>query len=122
MNKPDSYSKNLDHVIKNLNNYFQKYGKLIKWKSEPESILDFGIGDGRLSKEVLFPKIPKNIKEYVGVDISEVMLKSAKETIKDSRFNTYQLDAATDSLPEELKNRFDHIFASGLFHHVQNIR
>lgn len=122
MINPKSYSRNLNHVVEVVKDCYGRYQKLLIWRSQPESILDIGIGDGRMSTELIAPILPKNLKEYIGADISEVMLQSAKETIAHPKFSTFQLDAATKNLPDEMRNRFDHVFANGLLHHVQDIR
>lgn len=119
---PENYSKNLDPYLDIVKNLYQKQSKLIQWKSEPESIMDLGIGDGKMSKQVLFPIVPKPLLEFIGVDVSQEMLVSAKNTYNDDKFSTFQLNAATKEVPNELKNRFDHIFSSFLFHHIQDTR
>lgn len=108
--------------INKTNSLYQKYGKLIKWSTEPVSILELGIGNGILTEKVLLPIIPKNIKEYIGCDVFEPILDFASEIVTHDKFKTYQLDVATKNLPNELKNRFDHIFSNNLFHHIQDTR
>lgn len=119
---PVGLSRNIDDYISTAKILFQKHSQLLKWKSEPESILDLGIGDGRMTKEVILPILPKNIKEYVGVDISETMLASARECISHNKFKTQTMDAVTNSVPAHLKNRFHHIFSNNLFHFMRDMR
>lgn len=123
MFQPEKYSQHLDQFIDITKQLYQKHQKpLLVWSSEPESILDLGIGDGRTSKEVTLSIIPKNVKEYVGADISEVMLKVAEKTVQHEKLSVVQMDAATKNLPDNMNNRFHHIFACYLFHHVQDLR
>lgn len=122
MNNPQLYSKNLDQSVILIRGVLQKHKELLKWNSEPESILDLGIGDGRMAKEVIFPLIPSNIDEYIGGDISETMIASVKKMISHEKFKTIVINAQTTSIPSELKNRFDHIFSNFLLHHTQDVR
>lgn len=122
MYNPQSYSRNLDFSVKIIKQLFEKNKKFLKWSSEPESILDLGIGDGRMTKEVIIPIVPKNIKEYVGGDISEIMLKSAEKTLNYEKYRSFIIDAQAKSVPVEMKNRFHHIFANFLLHHTRNTR
>lgn len=94
----------------------------LKWRLEPESILDLGIGDGKITKEAIIPILPTNIKEYVGADISEIMLHSARETINTETFKTIQLDGTSKCLSFDILNRFDHIFSNYFFNYIQDVR
>lgn len=119
---PKWYSQNIDPFVDTTKTLIEKPSKYLKWVSKSESVLDLGIGDGKMSKGVIFPLIPRNIKEYIGGDISEAMLNCAKKTICHVRFKTLLIDATTKNISIKLKNRFDHIFAYNLFHHTQNLR
>lgn len=122
MNNPKGYSQHLTEFVDITREIYRKYKTLLKWDQEPEAIMDIGVGDGRMTNEVILHIIPNIIKEYCGSDISNNMLVSAKETVRHPQFNTIQMDAATQHLPQQLRNRFHHVFANYLFHHVNNIR
>lgn len=122
MQNPETFSRNLDHIVTVIGDLYEKHGGFLKWKPESECILDLGIGDGRVTREIVLTIIPKNVKEYVGADLSEPMLKSVTKTLLHPKLQTLQLDAATKNLPNDLKNRFDHVLANGLLHHVQDAR
>lgn len=118
---PNEYSLHLDCIIPLTKQLVEKNKKFLNWRNEPESILDLAIGDGRMTRETILPILPKCIKEYIGLDISEVMLQTAKETINLETFSTIQLDATTKSLPINLINRFDHIISNYFFHYIQEL-
>lgn len=118
MYNPQQYSRSIGLLVNATKNVFEKHANLLEWNSEPESILDHGIGDGKMTNEVILPLIPRNIKEYVGADISNTMLETAKQTVKHDKLKFVQLDAATRELPNEMRNRFHHIFSNLMLHHV----
>lgn len=122
MFQPVLYSNNLDPYIVIAKQLYQKHSKLIRWHQVLESVMDLGIGDGRTSKEVVLPIVPQSLNEYVGADISVTMLASAEKTVNHNIFKAIELNAATKNLPDELKNRFHHIFSNYLFHHIQDTR
>lgn len=122
MNDPDKYSENLDQFVDIARVLFEKHKTLLQWFPEAESIIDLGIGDGKLTKDVILPIIPTNIQEYIGCDISENMLASAEKTIQLLHFQTRQMDITSENLPSEMIGRFHHVFANYLFHHLQELR
>lgn len=73
-----------------------------------DKVLDFGCGNGRLSE--LFKE--KNY-EYTGVDISNGLLKIAKEKYPDKKFVLINKE---NELPFEDRS-FDKIFSIAVFHH-----
>lgn len=122
MFKPVLYSNNLDPYIDITKQLYRKHSKLIRWHHVPESIMDLGIGDGRMSKEVVLPMVPADVIEYVGADISRTMLSSAEMTMNHNKFKTIEINAFAKPLHDDLKNRFHHIFSNYLFHHIQDTR
>lgn len=122
MLEPVGYSKNLGQFVSAIQVLFKRHNNLLKWHHESESIMDIGIGDGRMANEVFIPSIPKNVKEYIGCDFSVDMLESSKRTITSPKFKTFQMDITTETVPIEMRNRFHHIFSCFLFHLIPNVR
>lgn len=122
MFNPEGYSRHIDQLVIATKNLLDANKKLLKWQQKPESILDLGIGDGKTTKEVIIPILPCNVKEYIGADISEEMLQSARKTIKLEAFKTLQIDGTTKCLPADMFNRFDHIFSNYFFNYIKDVR
>lgn len=90
----------------------------IKWSTFPESIIDVGVGDGKVTKTVIFPILPDNIKEYVGADLSIQALNFSKTTVDHPKYKTWQIDICSKDLPVHYRNRFDKVFACFLLHMI----
>nr|XP_023017133.1 juvenile hormone acid O-methyltransferase-like [Leptinotarsa decemlineata] len=121
MIQPEAWSKNNDICCKSSRFYMDKYKNLFNWKND-ESILEFGMGDGRNSMESLWPYLPMNFKEYIGTDVSEIMVEYASKQATNDRMKFMSLDIACPNMPKEYINRFDHIFSFFVMHWVQNSR
>lgn len=117
MQKPEQFAKSHPGAIVN-SPILSKYWHKIKWGENPESIIEVGIGDGSNTKLLILPRLPKNIKEYVGIDISKAALDYAKTIIHHPAFITQQLDICAEEIPEAFQNRFDKVFAFLVFHTV----
>lgn len=114
MDSPELYSKANGQVTVNRM-VLSKYWNLIRWGKDSESVFEAGIGDGQVTKEVLIPLLPDNIKEYVASDVSNRMVDFANTVIDNSKFKFIQLDIC-DDVPLEYHNRFHKIFACFLLH------
>lgn len=119
---PQLYSRNVGPLLNLTRILFEKHGKLLKWKTESEAILDVGVGDGTIARDVFLPSTPENLKEYVGSDISEAMLKRAKDIVLHPKFSTINLDITNKNVPQQLLNRFHHIFVNLVLHALNDPR
>ena len=97
-------------AIYNANEDFFNY---LKINSVNSNILDYGCGIGQSLQEV----IKFNPKKIVGIDISEVSIHNAKDSIQKSNSN---IELLVDNR-EKTKfndNSFDIIYGSGILHHL----
>lgn len=122
MNNPVLYSRHLEPLLELSQSLIEQYREFLKWNEGDVSVMDIGIGDGRMAKEILVPILPNNVKEFFGSDTSESALKHAENIMNMPTFKTVKLDIATSSLPEELKNRFTNVFSSFCLHNIKNTR
>lgn len=120
MYQPALYSDNNNCAVRSIQYLMSKYGKLINWKKN-ESIIEVGLGDGRVSYHGLVPNIPQDFKEYVGTDISASMLEHAKNVIVSEKARFEVLDVVKD-VPLKYENSFDHVFSFLLFHWIKETK
>lgn len=97
--------------------FFVKYRayKFASWISQystdrPKEILDFGCGDGLMTKEVkqAFP-----LSNIFGVDPSSESIQVASNNYPDINFSV-----SGKNLKEFKTNQFDALYAAGAFHHI----
>ena len=80
-------------------------------------ILEFGCGTGIAARKVL-----KNLEEnglYIGIDISEIMLKKAYKKCKNSK-NIFFIKKRIEEKLDFFKNKFDAVFMSFVMHGFEN--
>lgn len=87
-------------------------------KKEALTLLDFGCGDGVITK-LIMSKYPDN--DFYLLDGSETMLKKAKELLPSS--STHFLHATFEDFTNnnEDENKFDVIFSSMAIHHLEHL-
>ncbi|KAG5872975.1 hypothetical protein JTB14_029198 [Gonioctena quinquepunctata] len=121
MIQPENWSKHNDICTLVSQRCMNKYKSLFDWKDNA-SILEFGMADGRNTVEALWPYIPTNFKEFIGSDISEVMVEYASKQLEHERVKFIRLDISCKEIPQGYENRFDNIFSFFVMHWVQNTR
>ncbi|CAG9861139.1 unnamed protein product [Phyllotreta striolata] len=100
--------------------HLEKYKHFIKWKPNA-SILEIGFANGFNSSRSLVPMLPHDYKEFIATDISQDMLEDARESCVIPRSSIMQMDV-TENIPNEFRERFDHIFSFFTLHRVKNPR
>jgi len=73
-------------------------------------VLDLGCGTGLIGKHLA----KKGFKTIVGLDISPNMLEEASNKGVYSELHEHTLGEDPNSLPDQFKNKFDYVVASGL--------
>ncbi|CAG9854663.1 unnamed protein product [Phyllotreta striolata] len=121
MIEPKLWSESNDITIQPNIEYLNKLKPLFRWKRD-ESIFEYGMGDGSNTEKVLLPFLPPDFKEYIGTDVSEKMVQSAKETLQDPRIQTIVLDIGNGDVSNEFQNRFDHLFSFFVMHWVRHTK
>lgn len=124
MFQPEAYRNSKIFGTLEVNNVFDKYFNLIKFRSDgKDRILDVGFGDGELSMDILLKRFPNKEETLVGLDISQEMVDYANEKYGNNERVTFRLyDIESPTVPRDLIDSFDHVFSSFTFHYVQNQR
>ncbi|XP_056630803.1 juvenile hormone acid O-methyltransferase-like isoform X1 [Diorhabda sublineata] len=119
MLEPELWGKSTNFLANLHKQHMSHLEKLITWKDN-ESIFEFGIGDGTNTKQTLLPILPQDYKEFIGSDISHEMIEFVQSNMSDTRSKFIKLDICSKNIPNELLNRFDHIFSFCVMHWLQN--
>lgn len=90
----------------------------MEWKTQDARVLDIGCGGGGLTTSVLKKFIPENFNRLVGCDRSQNSIDYAQKYYKSDKIQFIKFDIE-DTLPNELKENFDHILSFYVFHWVQ---
>lgn len=122
MNRPDFFSKNGNYLLGMTNAIYNKYDNKLIWNNDTECVMDIGVGDGSVAQQIIIPRLPKNFKEFIGIDLSEAAVKYAKKIIDLPNTKMILMNISTKDSPAEYKNRFDHIFSNRCLHHVENLK
>ncbi|KAJ3657540.1 hypothetical protein Zmor_009335 [Zophobas morio] len=76
-----------------------------------DCIMDVGAGEGSVTLEVLFPKLPNNFKKLVLCDVSSGLLDFAKNRTDDERIDFFEMDIGTSAIPDHFRQYFNQIFS-----------
>lgn len=100
----------------------QKFEHLLKWKSDKETIIDAGCGEGSVTKEILYPAVKNNIQKILAVDRNEEMINFAKQNNQIEGIEYRVMDIMDQRLLKTVPNQFDHLFAIHLAHWIPDTR
>ncbi|XP_044750891.1 juvenile hormone acid O-methyltransferase-like [Coccinella septempunctata] len=109
----------LDHVKTQYVNFMKSMNIP---KNRPLSVLDIGLGSGRVFYEVLLPLLPKNVSEIIGSDREIEMIDFCRSMNEDPRITFEKLDITDENLPNHLQKRFDLAFSSYCFSYLRDLR
>ncbi|HOY31177.1 MAG TPA: class I SAM-dependent methyltransferase [Bacteroidales bacterium] len=105
----DFFATGVDYV----DNLFEIIHKHFDQSFNPQTILDFGCGTGRL----LIP-FAKRCKKTVGIDISEDILAIAKQNAINNHLHNIELYLSDDKLTNISNHKFDLINSYIVFQHI----
>lgn len=91
-------------------------------KTDQLSVMDIGIGGGRIFYEVILPLLPSNVSEIVGTDIDHEMIEFCHSMNKDPKISFEKLNIEDKNMPKHLQNRFNIVFSSYCFSYVKDLR
>ena len=124
MNKPKLYADWChDLTGKDVTKVLSEYINTMSWKTG-DRVLDLGCGPGRMTKEVLMPRLPEDFGLLVGADLSAAMIQYASEMYSHSKLRYIEFDITKDieKTSQMRPSDFDKIFTFFLLHWVPDNR
>lgn len=121
MNQPLLYAQN-NNVIRVLTQgVLNKHLPRMKWKKNgPITVLDMGSGSGDVTMEILYPKLPKNLNQLVGVDISKPMVDYSTSNNTNPKIRYELMNVAGAEVPNKFEQAFDYVFSFFCFHWISD--
>ena len=112
-----------DLTAKEVTKVLPEYIKKMSWKTG-DRVLDMGCGPGRVTTQVLLPRLPADFGLLVGADKSADMIQIASETYTNPKLRFTQFDLIKDIVDtSQLRpSDFDKIFTFFLLHWVSDNR
>jgi len=123
MNKPKLFASGNAISIKESGKAISEYINSMSWKPG-DRVLDLGCGPGRVTTEVLLPRLPADFGLLLGADISADMIQYATETYTHSKLRFTQFDLLKDigNNSQVQPSGFDKIFCLFLLHWITDHR
>lgn len=119
MNKAKLYQRSNELQRVDTKLVLEEYAPLIKWNGY-DTVMDAGCGTGDVTIDFLLPEMPVGYTKLVGTDISESMIRFAKEAYQHLQrvsFERLDISGAVDS---KFLSYFDHVTSFFCLHWVQN--
>lgn len=97
----------------------EEYAKKIKWRNDGDTVIDIGSGDGSVTTGILMKFLPSNCTRVVGCDKSDKMVRFANKHHAGEHVSFTTLDVE-GNLPDELREKFDHVFSFYTLHWIKH--
>jgi len=124
MNDPKLYADTChDYTARAVTKVLSKYINSMSWKTG-DRVLDLGCGPGRMTTQVLMPRLPEDFGLLVGADKSANMIQYASETYTHPKLRFTQFDLAKDigNTSQLRPSDYDKIFSFFCLHWIPDLR
>lgn len=100
MNNAKLYNKSNPMQKRDAQEVLKEFSHIFEMKSDGTglTLLDIGCGAGDVLVEVILPKLPSDLIEVIGVDISKEMIKYASEKYRNKFLKFLKVDIESDFL------------------------
>lgn len=122
MNKADLYQRSNGLQRRDARQVLEEFSSMLQWRENGrDSVLDVGCGSGDVTIDYLLPLLPMTFSRLVGSDLSEQMIRYARDVYKHPNIEFEKLDISGD-VDKFLSTfePFDHVTSFYCLHWVQN--
>ncbi|GJQ69876.1 putative juvenile hormone acid methyltransferase, partial [Trypoxylus dichotomus] len=110
-------------VTKNLvNDDIDKYGHLLKWQADEETVLEVGSADGSITRDILYKRYGDRMKKLVAIDKLDGMTEYARSLNKNKAIDFVTMDIMDQENIKKIKGCFDHVFTFYSIHWIPDNR
>lgn len=122
MNRAALYQRSNGLQRRDAKQVIDEFAPCLQWRPDgQDSLLDIGCGSGDVTIDYVLPVLPRNFSRLVGADLSEQMIRHAREQYPHPNISFDKMDIGGD-IDKYLCNLepFDHITSFYCLHWVQN--
>lgn len=122
MHKAGLYQRSNGLQRRDAKQAIEEFGPVMQWRADGyDSLLDIGCGCGDVTIDFILPILPRNFSRLVGGDLSEQMVRHAREHYGHAKISFDKIDIGGDlSKYMRTSEPFDHITSFYCLHWVQN--
>ena len=119
MNDPELFDLSVALTTRDVTKVLSEYINSMSWKTG-DRVLDVGCGPGRVTTQVLLPRLPADFGLLVGADLSADMIQYASKTYTHPKLRFTQFDLVQDieNTSELRPSDFDKIFSFFCLHWI----
>lgn len=121
MNKAKLYQRSNELQRVDTKLVLEEYAPFIKWNGH-DNVMDAGCGTGDVTIDFLLPEMPASYNKLIGTDISEQMIRFAKETYSQMPRVAFERLDISGNVDSKFLSYFDHVTSFFCLHWVQNQR
>lgn len=122
MNRAALYQRSNGLQRRDAKLVIDNFAQYMQWRPDgQDSLLDIGCGSGDVTIDYILPMLPRNFSRLVGIDLSEPMVRHAREQYPHPNIDFHTLDFDGD-IEKYISNTepFDHITSFYCLHWLQN--
>jgi juvenile hormone acid methyltransferase len=120
MHRAELYQHSNEIQRQDAKQIINQFSEIFQWKNDgSDTLLDVGCGSGDVTIDFILPLLPKNFKKLVGSDISDQMVRFARQKYEKGNIFFEQMDIGKE-LDLSKHNTYDHLTSFYCLHWVQD--